>query len=691
LGAEAAETVSKTPRPSKVSKWRALVLLLVHVVIAAHVVHWLLEGETLGPVEPSEAITFSQSSVISAGLVFFIVSILGTLVFGRFFCGWACHLLAVQDLCLWLLKKVGVKPKPVRSRVLLLVPIAAFVYMFLYPALYQLWFGLGFEEPRTEFMVEGFWDTFPPWPIAVATLVIAGGAVVYFLGAKGFCVNMCPYGAAFGLADKLSPARIRVTPACEGCGHCTQVCSSNVVVHSEVRDYGMVVDQECLKCLDCVSVCPKDALYFGFGKPALLAKPTRSQRPKTARSWWKINRWRSWSGREELALGLLFVGAFFTFRGLYNTIPFLFALAIAALVAYFTILAARLLYKRKVAIQSLVLKEDGALTGAGRMYCGTTLLLLALWAQSGYVHYHRNAAESGYIELNELIVGWLNGPRELSDAQRATAEETLEHALIAERWTPFTLFPREEWELSLTRGWLYLLLGDETSFEEMLRRAVGALEDNTIAADGLANYHAAFGRRAEAERWFEHATGVAPEDPATWRAWARYLTGQGDIAGTRSVLQRGTRADDAEPDAFLELGRFETWQGELDAAADAFEGALALEPELLEAHLQLAGIRLDLGQPQRAVEHYEQALEARPADFELRLSATLAYSEAGQLDLAQAQAEAARDLLPGRPEPWVAMSRIAEARGDEQEAARLMAEAERLAGTPPPPGPQPPQ
>jgi ferredoxin len=45
-----------------------------------------------------------------------------------------------------------------------------------------------------------------------------------------------------------------------------------VIVHAEVKEYGMVVDPGCMKCMDCVSVCPNDALYFGFGKPAIAVK-----------------------------------------------------------------------------------------------------------------------------------------------------------------------------------------------------------------------------------------------------------------------------------------------------------------------------------------------------------------------------------------------------------------------------------
>src|SRR5207244_4171 len=82
---------------------------------------------------------------------------------------------------------------------------------------------------------------------------------VYFLGNKGFCTYACPYGGVFGLVDKVAPGRIRVTDACEECGHCTAVCTSNVIVHAEVKKYGMVVDPGCMKCMDCVSVCPNDA------------------------------------------------------------------------------------------------------------------------------------------------------------------------------------------------------------------------------------------------------------------------------------------------------------------------------------------------------------------------------------------------------------------------------------------------
>jgi hypothetical protein len=61
---------------------------------------------------------------LNAGFVFFALAIVSTAVFGRFFCGWGCHVVALQDLCAWIMKRLGVKPRPFRSRLLLWAPAA---------------------------------------------------------------------------------------------------------------------------------------------------------------------------------------------------------------------------------------------------------------------------------------------------------------------------------------------------------------------------------------------------------------------------------------------------------------------------------------------------------------------------------------------------------------------------------------
>src|SRR5436190_18208882 len=266
---------------SKTSRWRALALATLTILMIAHVIQWWITGRTVSPIEPSESMATLQRGAINAGFIFFALAISATLIFGRFVCGWGCHILALQDFCAWLLKKMGLTPKPFRSRLLVYVPLIGALYMFVWPTAYKLFAS---SEPSplipaftNHLVTTNFWETFPSFAVAVPFLLIFGFVTVYFLGQKGFCTYACPYGGFFGLADKWAPGKIRVTDACNQCGHCTATCTSNVLVHQEVRDFKMVVDPGCMKCMDCISVCPNDALYFGFGKPSFLAPKPKSK------------------------------------------------------------------------------------------------------------------------------------------------------------------------------------------------------------------------------------------------------------------------------------------------------------------------------------------------------------------------------------------------------------------------------
>ncbi|MFQ5494245.1 MAG: 4Fe-4S binding protein, partial [Phycisphaerae bacterium] len=486
-------------RRSQMSRWRALSLVGVHVLIIAHIAHWLVAGRTLSPVEPSEAMYTLNDGHLNAGFIFFAVSLLATLVLGRFVCGWGCHLVAYQDLCAWLLKKIGLKPKPFRSRIVIMAPFALAVYMFIWPSAYRLWMGIPRSPTTNHLMTGDFWATFPGPVIGVVSVLVCGFIIVYFLGSKGFCTYACPYGGFFRVADRFAPGRILVSDACEHCGHCTATCSSNVRVHEEVARYGMVVDPGCMKCMDCVSVCPNHALHFGFEKPSLAAKPRADV--KTVRPY-------DFNPVEELMMVVGGVGALLALRGLYGQIPLLLAMALAAVTAYLGLLLTRMVHAPNVKLQRITFKRGGRWSRAGAAFGLLTASWTVLVVHGGVVQYHlwrgQTLARSAGIS-DEIWFASSTWWDDATEAQRKAVTHALRHFELVDSLgllaTPVAVRDSVR---------LHLAMGDDKLAEAAVRRLIALRPDEPDPYRGLAGIMRKTGRRLDAEASYRRALSIKP-------------------------------------------------------------------------------------------------------------------------------------------------------------------------------------
>ncbi len=646
---------------------RAAALIGVHVVMIAHFAHYLVAGSTLSPVEPSETMYSLELGELNAGFVFFAAALLLTLVFGRFMCGWACHLVAYQDLCGWIMKKMKIRPRPFRSRLLVFVPLGLALYMFVYPSVKRLVFPPehAFAGFSNHMLTEDFWRTFPGPVFAVLTVLVCGFAVVYVLGAKGFCTYACPYGGFFGLLDNVSIGKILVNDDCAQCGHCTATCTSNVRVHEEVKLYGMVVDPGCMKCLDCVSVCPTNALRFGIGRPGLLKRTPADSVP---------SRRHDFTLAEEVVLGLLFVGSTLAIRGLYDGPPLLLTVCLAGMTAYAALKLYRLLRDPTVRLQNLRIKTAGKVGRSGWVFAVLTSLWLVFSVHSGFVQWHR---AWGRYHLNETEVSeadFLSGDwqsKEYSDGHFAKAKSAMRSFLIADRWG---LVDTVEIKRGLT--WLHLLDGDDAAAERCIREGIAAARDPDPLRTDLAKILARQGRWDEAsnidtvdaklglsrlcalknqpdraEGFIRAAIALAPDRPHLYEELASAAAAQGKweqaIEATEEALRLRT------PTA-MDHFRMAGWLVGANRAAEAVEQyrtCIHLEPESFEAYYNLGGLLGRMGRFDEAIEHLQRADELSPNDADTQTELGLANAGAGRISEAIQYFERAVELAPDDPEP----------------------------------------
>jgi polyferredoxin len=437
------------------------VLVIVHLLIALHIVHYLNAGTTLSPVEPSEAMYTLELGSVNAGFLAFMLMLGGTALFGRFFCGWGCHLLAIQDFSLFALRRLGIKPLPFRSNLLIWIPTIVAAYMFVWPTIWRFIQGKGLLPPRGfhfALSTNNFWGTFPQMGMALLTFAICGTVAVAFLGPKGFCTYGCPYGAVFARISRAAPLRIVVNDSCEQCGHCTATCTSNVQVHREVRDFGMVVDSNCMKCLDCISVCPKNALHLGLAASA----PGRHRKVRAKST-------RDLSLAEEALGGLLGFVTILALRDLYDGPPLLLSVAIGAVTAFMAIHAGRIFSRESCGLQGFHLKKQGHFTRSGIAFLIAITLWMIFVGHSGFVQWQRFQGRS-FLDRTEVTWEQLQRnsdlPTTTSLAHRQNLARSNEAFAAADRWGLAGVV-----EIKLGLAWCALLNGDFDKAEQFLLAA----------------------------------------------------------------------------------------------------------------------------------------------------------------------------------------------------------------------------
>jgi len=99
------------------------------------------------------------------------------------------------------------------------------------------------------------------------TFIVDGFLIVYFLGRKGFCRFLCPWGAFLKIPSSLAMFKVRKVGNCIECGNCTDNCPIGIDVTYEINNHGKVTNTNCTSCMVCTDGCPSHAISYKWKNP----------------------------------------------------------------------------------------------------------------------------------------------------------------------------------------------------------------------------------------------------------------------------------------------------------------------------------------------------------------------------------------------------------------------------------------
>lgn len=194
------------------------------------------------------------TGVIQMGVVhYFIAKILGPLLFGRMWCGWACWTVMVLDL-LPFKRPSGRLPRQFGwIRYLHFALSLGIVLVLIY--------GVGFREGATGSIAV-------TWFIVGNLLYYAVGIILAYTlkDNRAFCKYVCPVSVPLKVTSRFSLIKVGGDASkCNDCGACVKMCPMDIRVPEYILNNERVLSTECSLCQTCITVCAPEALKLSFG------------------------------------------------------------------------------------------------------------------------------------------------------------------------------------------------------------------------------------------------------------------------------------------------------------------------------------------------------------------------------------------------------------------------------------------
>jgi len=185
-------------------------------------------------------------------LIWFLALLPVTYFFGRVYCGWICHLGALQEF-IYLPSKIKILQTEKAQKRLRAVRIFFLAVLILQLIITRTNIFKHYDPFKAAFNLMS--SNLLSW--ILLGLLLVSSVFIY----RPFCKTVCPVGLILGWVNKLPGASVLGNNGeCSGCKTCEMQCKIRAITRDD--KFSQLDNQECIACGECVANCHKNAIGF---------------------------------------------------------------------------------------------------------------------------------------------------------------------------------------------------------------------------------------------------------------------------------------------------------------------------------------------------------------------------------------------------------------------------------------------
>lgn len=228
------------------------------------IISMLLFPITIWYMSPYLIIQGAMEGIVSGSFIVFVCMLLGSIFFGRIFCGWLCPMGGMQE-CLFSVNETVPKQgwKNNVKYVIWTIWMIAIIICFIFR--------------KEEVSIDFFYMTDHGISITeIYNYIIYYGVIFLILipavlfGKRTFCHYFCWMAPFMAIGTKIRGflhlpglhITVKHENHCVSCGKCNKICPMGIQVSKMISE-GQVKSMECIQCGACIDGCPQKVLSYG--------------------------------------------------------------------------------------------------------------------------------------------------------------------------------------------------------------------------------------------------------------------------------------------------------------------------------------------------------------------------------------------------------------------------------------------